>query len=312
MTFDKLGLCAGSQPVALDERRWRYAEHAYTDEPIDAVPAEQIRCSSKGRPWHGISVWHQIAGNDDLYIPASGKHCIIVRKGASTGLVQRHGAVTRVTRWNTGDIVLLPERTPSFWRTELPRDNLHLDLSTQWLERVEDAGPGAVALRSCFGVRDPVLQQMVQLLLLALDDNSSLQPSFADGIATSVAVHLLEHYRATGMSSPRVAPLSARELRRIADLVNAHLAQPLPIAALAAEVGLSVFHFSRCFKATCGVTPHQYVLSLRLDYARMLLLESKQPVRDIASAAGFRSFSHFSQAFRRHWGALPSQFRRGQ
>ncbi|PJI95841.1 AraC family transcriptional regulator [Acidovorax sp. 69] len=282
----------------------------YTEEPLDAVPSEQIRSSSKGRPWHGMSLWHQLAGNDDLYIPAAGKHCIIVRRGPSTGLMQRHGSATHVSQWNTGEIVLLPERTPSFWRTELDRDNIHLDLSPLWLERVQEGEGRAVALRSCFGAKDPLLSRMVHMLMLSLDDNSSMQPRFAEGIATSVAVHLLEHYRDSDPQTERIALLSARQLKRVEDLVESQMDEAVPLEAMAAQTGLSVFHFSRCFKATSGETPHQFVLNRRLDRAKTLLLDSQRSVAEVAAAIGFSTPSHFAQAFKRRWGATPGQFRR--
>lgn len=294
----------------LDSRRWRGALREFIDEPLDAVPKEQIQCSSLGRPWHGLSLWHQRADAQDLYIPPAGKHCIIVRRGPDTGLLQRHGNETHDVRWKTGEVVLLPAHTPSFWRTELPRDNLHLDLSPHWLEKVSGQEGAALRLRSCFGKPDPVLTQLVQVLLLALDDHSGLQPAFAEGIAASVAIHLLEHYRIPG-SAPQPAPgLTARQLRQLQAFVNDHLDQPLPIERLAAEVQLSAFHFARCFKATCGLTPHQFVLRQRLERARELLLHTRSPVGEIARQLGFASGSHFSQAFARHWGLTPLRLRR--
>ncbi len=295
--------------MQVDSRRWRGAERAFMDEPLDAVPREQVQCSSAGLPWHGMSLWHQRADAQDLYIPPAGKHCIIVRRGPSTGLLQRHGNEMHDTRWNTGDMVLLPAHTPSFWRTELPRDNLHLDLSPQWLQKVSGDAGAPIALRSCFGKSDPLLTQLVQVLLLALNDNSGLQPAFADGIASTVAIHLLEHYRAPGSAPAPAAALSARQLRRVQALVRDNLDQPLTTALLAAEVDLSVFHFSRCFKATCGLTPHQFVLQQRMLRARALLRESGAAVGDIAAQLGFSSGSHFSQAFSRHWGITPLRFR---
>ena len=297
-------------PVGLDRRRWRRAELGYMDEPLDAVPPEQIQSSSKGLPWHGLSLWHQQSDAQDLYIPAAGKHCIIVRRGPSTGLVQRHGHETQLGRWNRGEVVILPAQTPSFWRTELPRDNIHLDLSPLWLQRVHGDGEKHISLRSCFGARDPVLVQLVQVLFSSLDDNSSLHAAFANGIASSVAMHLLEHYCAHPSQSERVPPLSARQLRRIADLVDSHLNQALPLVALAAEVELSVYHFARCFKAASGLTPHQFVLGRKMARARALLLETKRPVLEIAQSVGFASASHFSQAFQKHWGVSPSVLRR--
>lgn len=293
----------------VDARRWRRAERDFQDEPLEAVPREQIQCSSLGLPWHGISAWHQRADAQDLYIPPAGKHCIIVRRGPTTGLVQRHGNEMRSSRWRAGEVLLLPAHTPSFWRTELPRDNWHLDLSPQWLQKVSGQDGGAIALRSSFGQSDPMLAQLVQVLLLALNDNSALHPEFADGIASCVAIHLLEHYRAPAGAPASPALLSARQLRRVQAMVLDNLEQPLPVQALAAEVQLSAYHFARCFKATCGLTPHQFVLQQRMKRARALLLESGDTVAEIARRLGFASVSHFSQAFAKHWGVTPLKFR---
>lgn len=293
----------------VDGRRWRRAQRDYIDEPLEAVPREQVQCSSAGRPWHGISLWHQRADAQDLYIPPAGKHCIIVRRGPDTGLLQRHGNETHDVRWKTGEVVLLPAHTPSFWRTELPRDNLHLDLSPHWLEKVSGQEAASLGLRSCFGKADPVLTQLVQVLLLALDDHSGLQPAFADGIAASVAIHLLEHYRLPGQAAKSAPGLTARQLRHLQAYVLDHLDQPLSVEQLAAEVQLSAWHFARCFKASCGLTPHRFVLQQRLQRARTLLLESRLPVGEIARQLGFASAPHFSQAFARHWGLSPLRLR---
>lgn len=298
-----------AESIDVDTRRWRQAEQGYVDEPLDAVPPEQILCSSKGLPWHGLSLWHQRADAEDLYIPAAGKHCIIVRHGQSTGLFQRHGNESQWRQWAPGEVVILPAHTPSFWRTEQERDNLHLDLSPQWLQRVHGDEAPHLALRSCFGTKDPVLQQLVQVLVLALHDNSALHAAFAEGLATSVAVHLLEHYRAPQSRSERSTPLSAWQLRHVEDFVKDNIGQPLTAATLAQEARLSVFHFSRCLKVSSGLTPHQFVLRIRMERARLWLSDTRRPVSEVARALGFASASYFSQAFAKHWGVTPLQMR---
>lgn len=295
---------------AMDGRRWQAAERAYMDEPLDAMPQHVLR-SSKGRPWHGITVWHQMGPAEDLYVPPAGKHCVIVRRGPPTRLLQRHGNATGTRLWAPGEAVLLPADTPSFWRTELPRDNIHLDLSPQWLERAAGSEGGSrVRLRNSFGEPDPILSQLAQVLLASLDSNTSLQPGFGDGIAMSVAVHLLEHYLDRQVRTERTAALSARQLRRLAEMIDAALDAPWPVERLAAELQLSPFHFSRCFKASCGLTPHQFVTRRRMERARELLLTTRNPVLEIAQETGYASAAHFAQAFRRHWGEPPSALRR--
>lgn len=298
--------------AAIDRRRWRAAERAQVDEPLDAVP-QSVSRSSLGRPWHGLTVWHQLGPAEDLYVPPARKHCLIVRRGSATRLLQQHGGVSASRTWSPGEVVLLPADTPSFWRTELPRDNLHVDLSPQWLQRAADSDGAAVRLRSCFGARDPIVAQLAQALLASLDSNTSLQPGFSDGIAMSLAVHLLEHYRdeAAQPAPRRVAALSAQQMRRIAESVDDALDAAWPLARLAAEVRLSPFHFARSFKATCGLTPHQFVTRRRMERARELVLATREPLLQIAQETGYASAAHFAQAYRRHWGEAPSATRRG-
>ncbi|HEY8356179.1 MAG TPA: AraC family transcriptional regulator, partial [Ramlibacter sp.] len=165
-------------------------------------------------------------------------------------------------------------------------------------------------LAPSFGRRDPLLAQLVNVVLASLEDSTALHPAFGETMATCIAVHLVEHYADTPASRAHTWALSARQLRRLTDYVQAHLAAPCEVARLAAEVGLSAAHFSRCFKATCGVTPHQFVTRLKMEHARTLLLDGGLPVADVGQAVGFTSRAHFAQVFRRHWGAAPAALRR--
>lgn len=294
----------------VDGRLWRQAQAAYVDDPVKAVPDQQVRRSSQGLPWRGLSVWHQRAGPGDLYVPAAGMHCIIVRLGPGTPIMQRHGGQTRSGRWETGQVVVLPARMASFWRTALPRDNLHLDLAPHWLERARGGAGRPVALRSCFGAHDPLLAQLARVLLASLDDNSSLHAAFADGLAMSAAVHLLEHYRLDAPAGERAPALSRRQMQRLSDFVEARLDHRISLAELADQAGLSPYHFTRCVKAACGLTPHQWVVRRRMEVARERVLATRRSMLEIALEVGYASAAHFSHAFRRHWGVSPTALRR--
>jgi AraC family transcriptional regulator len=294
--------------AGIDPQRWRAAEQGFHPEPWQAVP-QGVRRSSRGLPWRGLWVWQQAGPVEDLYLAPAGGHCIILRNGAPTQLLQRQGGETQARQWCAGEAVVVPAGTPTFWRSEQPRDNVHIDLLPQWLERANgDRGP--VRLQGCFGAHDPLLAQLATTLLASLDNSSALHPAFGDAMAMALAVHLLEHHADTAASQERAWALSARQLRSVTEYVRANLRAPCDVARLAAEVGLSPAHFSRCFKATCGVTPHQFASRLKMEHARELLLTTGLPVADVAQATGFASRAHFAQVFRRHWGAPPAALRR--
>lgn len=109
---------------------------------------------------------------------------------------------------------------------------------------------------------------------------------------------------------------SARVERRISDAVRriehdeeeASLA-PHSLAAMAREAAMSRFHFLRVFRQVIGMTPHQYVLRMRMHRAAVRLRHSDEPVSTIAFDAGFNDLSTFNRRFRRIMGASPSAFR---
>jgi AraC-like DNA-binding protein len=81
------------------------------------------------------------------------------------------------------------------------------------------------------------------------------------------------------------------------------------VAALARMAHLSPYHFLRSFKATTGVTPHQWLLRARLRAAAEKLAATRAPVTDIAFDVGFEDLSNFTRTFRAEFGASPREYR---
>ena len=108
------------------------------------------------------------------------------------------------------------------------------------------------------------------------------------------------------MSSP-VPP--ARHLLRAKDLVDARYREPLDVPALARAAHLSVAHFSREFRHAFGETPHQYLLTRRLERAAALLCNTDRTVADICLAVGLRSVGSFTTSFGRAFGLSPAAYR---
>lgn len=92
--------------------------------------------------------------------------------------------------------------------------------------------------------------------------------------------------------------------------MDAHFHTKLPLAAIAQLAYLSPHHFLRSFKQAFGVTPHQYLISLRLDAARHSLTSGRKTVSDICNEVGFESLGSFSWLFKKHYGLSPDQYRK--
>ena len=107
----------------------------------------------------------------------------------------------------------------------------------------------------------------------------------------------------------RVTPEAARHLLRAKDLVDRRYADPLTVADLAREAGLSPAHFSREFRDAFGETPHRYLLTRRLERAAALLRTTDRPVTEVCFAVGWSSVGSFTTSFRRMFGLSPTDYR---
>jgi AraC-like DNA-binding protein len=101
----------------------------------------------------------------------------------------------------------------------------------------------------------------------------------------------------------------ARHLLRAKDLIDARYREPLDVPALARAAHLSPAHFSREFRRTFGETPHQYLLTRRLERAAALLRSTDRSVADICLTVGLASIGSFTTSFGRAYGMSPTAYR---
>jgi AraC-like DNA-binding protein len=97
-------------------------------------------------------------------------------------------------------------------------------------------------------------------------------------------------------------------LRRARDLIDRSYAEPLDLERIAAEAGLSRWHFHRLFSATYGVTPAAYLSERRVERAQDLLRATNLSVTEVCHAVGFSSLGSFSSRFKEVTGETPSAF----
>jgi AraC-like DNA-binding protein len=101
----------------------------------------------------------------------------------------------------------------------------------------------------------------------------------------------------------------ARHLLRARDLADARYGESLTVADMAAAACLSKAHFSREFTRTFGETPHQYLLTRRLERAAALLRTTDWPVARVCHEVGLGSLGSFTASFRRMFGQSPVAYR---
>jgi len=113
--------------------------------------------------------------------------------------------------------------------------------------------------------------------------------------------------------SETTAATAARDQRRLSHVLRymeEHAEQRLDLTALAAMAFMSKYHFLRTFRRLVGVTPHQFLLGLRMRRAAIALRTTSKPVATVAFDAGFGDLSTFSGHFREVFGVSPGVFRK--
>lgn len=135
-------------------------------------------------------------------------------------------------------------------------------------------------------------------------------------VALDVAsVFIYDQARAATDAQPLVSlgRLDGYDLRlaQAIRLMEAHVDQPLNIAAIARRIGVTTRTLETIFTRSIGETPGAYSLRLRLNTARRLVLDTGLPMADIAARTGFSSSAAFSRAFSRAFAKSPGALRRG-
>lgn len=215
----------------------------------------------------------------------------------------------RSVRPAAGDVFFCPAHVTTAVRSEKAFECVLLCLAPTVFSRVA-VDSGGVPL----GDTAPAIMRkdsFVQRIVTSLADEADREGRaggelFASSLATALGVHVAREYASGSESQKPVARLSDDELARLGRHIEHSLDTPLTLEALAAVVGRSRFHFARLFKASTGVTPHQYVVRKRVEVARELL-RAGGVIAEVAAAVGFASQSHLHLHIRRAFGCTPGQ-----
>lgn len=157
---------------------------------------------------------------------------------------------------------------------------------------------------------DETLLALVPMLEREIATPGATQRLMIDSLSQAIAVALARLDPGVFAREAARITLPKWRLQLLLDYIDAHLAEPLGLEALANVARLSPFHFCRVFKQSTGMTPHRYVAERRITRAREMLATTGLPIEAVATACGFSNQKHFTTSFTRMVGTSPGRFRR--
>lgn len=252
-----------------------------------------------------VVVWSGDA-HADVARSVSDRHVLRVRESPGCGAEAVASDRLLAVHWRAGALEYLPPHAEHHHRTDQASDWIGVALSAPaWDELVDLAGCTLGAPVPCSAGRAlPAVGRTLRALRRAVRTAAPADP--APGLA--LALDLLRQLAGPG-PVPAPGSLTAPALRRVTAFVEAQLAEPVTVPALAAIAGLSPFHFIAAFERSTGQTPHQYLLSRRLARARALLSGTDLSVAMVAAECGLASHAHLCALFAERYGCPPGTWR---
>jgi AraC family transcriptional regulator len=233
---------------------------------------------------------------------------LTLHQGRPAAIRQRRENLSHEWTSTRGDLSLIPAGWRTTVWTEKSIDFFQVELGNELVRRAAGAAAD-VDLPCLFSFSDPVCRELLLSMVAEAQAHGPAARMYVESAAIVLAQRLLSlKGRAVG-PTPRPG-LPPAVLRRAKEFLHEEMNRNPGVTELSAAVGMNVDHFSRMFKRSTGLAPHQYVGNMRLERAKRLLADGRAPIIEIAYEVGYANPSQFSAFFRKRTGLSPSEFRR--
>jgi AraC family transcriptional regulator len=288
------------------------------DQPVEMhnIRLHAVRLSSRPLGWGPLNIERreEPRGGCEFLPMGTTEHLIFVRLSEYYVRRESQGETTE-GQYLAGQVSIHPARVPIRWQWKGKTNSLLLTLDPAFLDRVareafgENAAP--VHLWHEDGRHDPLINNLASALvreMLAADDGTRL---FAESLANVLSVHLIRNYAEGMPAAPQPVTGPTRAVSAAVRFIREHYAEQISLADIAAAAGMSPFHLTRVFKKTMGMSPHQYLVEVRVHSARALVSAGGEhpSLAEVAAAVGFADQSHLTRQFKRILGTTPKKVR---
>ncbi|AFY57993.1 DNA-binding domain-containing protein, AraC-type [Rivularia sp. PCC 7116] len=194
-----------------------------------------------------------------------------------------------------------------FWEKESELLAIYLD--TKIITNAADEYRGSnLEIIENWTAEDALIRQLGLTLRSELQtDNFDLL--YLESLVNFLSVHLIKNYSSQQKPLKQFqGGLAKHKLRTIVDYINENLHQEISLNELAKLAQISPYHFTRQFKKSTTLPPHQYIIRTRVERAKQLLLQGDLTIVQVAHIVGFSHQSHLNRHFKRLVGVTPKVF----
>jgi AraC family transcriptional regulator len=168
-----------------------------------------------------------------------------------------------------------------------------------------------LAYQPGIGHDDAVVRHIGAPLLEGLRRPDETNQLFIDHMMLALTAHVAQTYGGLQrVAEPARGGLAPWQVKRACEKLESDLRGKFPLEQIAADFDLSVGHFSRAFRVSTGLPPHQWLLRQRVNTAKQLMSVRDLALSEIAISAGFANQSHFTRVFSSVVGVSPAAWRR--
>jgi AraC family transcriptional regulator len=253
-----------------------------------------------------VARWKHGDARVETSAPDAVRVCLSLRGGHTVRQVQGSQPARTIVGGSVG--VFAPDRLSDV-QIEGQADIVQIFIDPAYLD---EAAGSRVVCEPSIVFNDAELQAAALRLFVSARGGGQDDGLLMETTLWRIVEHLVVHHARHGLKRLR-GGIASGAMRRVDGLIDnrfdAHDMRPPTLGDMARAAGMSVSHFIRAFRQTTGATPHQHVLTRRIERAMGLLAQPECSVAEVADSTGYASPSHFVASFRQRLGMTPGAYR---
>lgn len=262
---------------------------------------------SSRESWKGFVIEENLFPPTEAAQLPNDRHCLLFNWSAPSEFELKVGDEWKKVVCETGALICLssPGNAPTI-KWPQPFHAVGIFIDPAYVSEI--LGINNFEFTTLINTQETFLQDIAAKLIAAGNEEIFAEKVYADSLIVACITHLAKTYRNSKDEYFPKGKLNQSQLKLVIDFAYANMQLNIGLHEMAAVVHLSPYHFGRLFKQTIGLSPYQYVLSLKIECAKKMIRRKSGPISEIAYQLNFSDQSHFSNAFRKATGISPRQY----